>query len=271
LLTLAITAAPIGLGYGAGEAGKVVAAGGGLIDAAASLAKNSLVQATLVTVTAGTSVASLALGSDAPSWLGIVSAAAGGLSLGLAFAAASSSAAAAGAPPATARRSSGFAANGRKEVLADDRTPPPPGWTYEEAVAAALGIPGIPRLPDFYSFNLNVAIPTPWTGTLLGGTGSVTVDRYGRVFAGGGPNIGKALTFVSGSITAGWMNASTIPSEPQLASFLGGGSYSVGGGLWGGVALSYSPGYGIRGATATNIGGFTPQFGAGWTYNWQFE
>jgi hypothetical protein len=70
LLTLAITAATIGLGYGAGEAGKVVAAGGGLIDAAASLAKNSLVQATLVTVTAGTSVASLALGSDAPSWLG---------------------------------------------------------------------------------------------------------------------------------------------------------------------------------------------------------
>ena len=53
-----------------------------------------------------------------------------------------------------------FAANGSGETLTDTQAPPPPGWTYEQAAA-------IPRLPDFYAINVNVTIPTPWTGTAL--------------------------------------------------------------------------------------------------------
>jgi RHS repeat-associated protein len=123
----------------------------------------------------------------------------------------------------------------------------------------------VPRFPDFYSGNLNVAIPTPWTGTLVGVTGAATLDKYGKVYVGFGPNIGKAWTGVSGSLTAGWLNQTTSPTEETLQGFLAGHALNIGGGYWGGGSLTYSP---TSGSTATNLGFFTPQIGIGYTYSW---
>jgi RHS repeat-associated protein len=123
-----------------------------------------------------------------------------------------------------------------------------------------------PRWPDFYSVNVNVAIPTPWTATLLGVTGAWTIDRSGTMYWGAGPNVGKAATAASASAAAGWLNQSCKPTTAQLNDFLTGSALNVGAGYWGGAAFTYSP---STGGTATSVGVFTPQAGGGYTYSWQ--
>jgi len=123
----------------------------------------------------------------------------------------------------------------------------------------------VPRLPDFFSINASVAIPTPWTGTLIGLTGSATVDENGNFYLGLGPSVGKTLTFVSGSAAFGWLNQKANPTEDDLRGFLTGHGLDAGGGFWGGGAITYSP---STGSSATNLGLFTPQAGGGYTYSW---
>lgn len=125
---------------------------------------------------------------------------------------------------------------------------------------------GLWRLPDYISLNVNVAIPTPWTGTLLGWSGQVALDRYGNLYwAPVGGTVGKSATFVSGSLTGGWLNQCGKPSEDKLKNFLSESSFNVGGGFWGGVGETWTPGSG----TATEVGFFTPQGGASYHYSWQ--
>ena len=121
------------------------------------------------------------------------------------------------------------------------------------------------RLPDYISVNINIAIPTPWTGTLFGWSGTASLNRYGDWFwspFGGG--VGKSATLVSGSVTANWLNQLSTPSQSQLSNFLSGNGFNVTAGFWGGVSESYTPGSGY----ATGIGFVSPQ--AGGSYNYSF-
>jgi RHS repeat-associated protein len=122
---------------------------------------------------------------------------------------------------------------------------------------------GLWRLPDYGSLNVNVAIPTPWTGTMIGWSGQLSLDRYGNLYVAPlGGNVGKAATGLSGSMTAGWLNECGKPSEIRLRDFLSGHSVNAGGGFWGGGGVTWTPGVG----TATEIGVVSPQVGASYHY-----
>jgi len=121
-------------------------------------------------------------------------------------------------------------------------------------------------LPDFLSTNINIAIPNPWTGTLVGWSGTASIDRYGNWYwspFGGG--IGKSATLVSFSATANWMNQSCEPNKRQLNNFLSGNGFNFTAGNWAGFSESWSPGNG----SATGFGLVTPQ--AGLSYNYSFQ
>ena len=127
---------------------------------------------------------------------------------------------------------------------------------------------GLSRLPDFFSLNLNVAVPTPWTGTIIGVTPvSLTVDRYGNWYYGVGPNLGKAATVVSGSLTGGWFDQACTPTETQLENFLAGHALNVGIGYWLGGGVQFWP----KTGSATYLGVLTPQAGIGYTYSWRIH
>ena len=139
------------------------------------------------------------------------------------------------------------------------------GYTLEDPVNG-VDPEGKWRWPDFLAANVNIAIVTPWTGTLIGWSGTASLDRYGNWYwspLGGG--VGKSATFVSGSVTANWMNQSCQASEEQLNNFLSGNGVNVSVGFWGGVSESWSPGNG----SATGVGFVTPQ--AGVSYNYSFQ
>ena len=122
------------------------------------------------------------------------------------------------------------------------------------------------RGPDYFSLNINVAIPTPWTGTLFGWSGHVALDKYGNLYwAPAGGNVGKALTFISGNLTAGWVNVCGEPSEQRLKKFLSRHSLNIGGGYWAGAGFTWIPGAG----TATEVGFVTPQIGVSYQYSFQ--
>jgi len=125
---------------------------------------------------------------------------------------------------------------------------------------------GLWRWPDYISLEINVAIPTPWTGTLIGWSGQVTLDRYGNLYwAPLGATIGKSATFVSGSLTVGWLNECGKPSEERIENFLSGHSINITAGYWGGGGITWVPGRG----TATQVGFVTPQIGGSYHYSWQ--
>jgi hypothetical protein len=139
-----------------------------------------------------------------------------------------------------------------------------PGFTKPLSEAGGLRLPL--RLPDYIGVNVNIAIPTPWTGTLVGWSGSATVDRYGRWYGsylGGG--VGKSLTVVSGSFTANWLDQRGKPTPKTLRSFLTQHGINSSAGYWGGATQSYTPGSGW----ATGIGLVSPQIGASYNYSFQ--
>jgi RHS repeat-associated protein len=123
---------------------------------------------------------------------------------------------------------------------------------------------GLWRLPDYVSINLNIAIPNPWTGTLVGWSGTASLDRYGDWFWSPiGIGAGKSATVVSGSATVNWLDQCGTPSEAQLANFLSANGFNFTAGFWGGVSQSYTPGAGF----ATGFGFVTPQVGLSYNYS----
>ena len=132
------------------------------------------------------------------------------------------------------------------------------------------GSPGGLRTPDYYTLGINVAIPTPWTGTLLGVTFQFTVDRYGNTYFGFGGNVGKSATVVSGSFVGGWLLQGTTPSPDQLSNFITSWSANVSGGYWGGGGLTWGNvgSFGLN-DFALELGFYTPQVGGSLTYTWQ--
>jgi len=120
---------------------------------------------------------------------------------------------------------------------------------------------GLLRWPDYYQFNANIGLP--FTSNIVGYSGSVTIDKYGNYYqAPLGVGVGKSLSVVAFSITAGWLNKS-CPNEQEIVNFLSGHGVNVGGGYWGGASVTWSPGNG----TATQVGFYTPQFGASYGYS----
>lgn len=122
------------------------------------------------------------------------------------------------------------------------------------------------RLPDYLAVNVNIAIPNPWTGTLIGWSGTASVDRYGDVFFSPlGVGVGKSATLVSGSVTVNWLDGWGKPSREKVANFLSGHGFNATIGYLGGVSRSYTPGSGW----ATGFGFVSPQIGA--SYNYSFK
>jgi RHS repeat-associated protein len=131
---------------------------------------------------------------------------------------------------------------------------------------STLDPPGLWRLPDYIAFNINVAIPTPWTGTLVGWSGTASLDRYGNLYwSPTGVGVGKSATVVSASLTVNWLDQSCKPSATLLSNFLTSNGFNVTTGFWGGLSQSYTPGSGF----ATGFGLVSPQIGT--TYNYSFK
>jgi RHS repeat-associated protein len=125
---------------------------------------------------------------------------------------------------------------------------------------------GLWRIPDYVSISINITIPNPITGTVIGWTGQVEMDRYLNVYVSPlGGNIGKSITVASASGTFGWLNVCETPSEEKMNTFLAGHSINISAGNFVGGGLTWVPGVG----TATEVGIFImPQ--AGVSYNYSF-
>lgn len=122
------------------------------------------------------------------------------------------------------------------------------------------------RAPDFYLLNVIVAIPNPITATVVGWSGSLSIDRHGQTFISPyGVGVGKSALFASASLTANWMLQSNKPKANETYNFLSGHGISIGGGYYGGVNWAISP---TKDDTrnALSIGLYTPQLGVSCTY-----
>ena len=122
------------------------------------------------------------------------------------------------------------------------------------------------RAPDFYSLNVTVAIPNPITATIVGWSGSISIDRHGQIFISHyGVGVGKSALSASASLTANWMLQSNKPKANETYNFLSGHGISIGGGYYGGVNWAISP---TNSGTkdAIGIGLYTPQVGASYNY-----
>jgi hypothetical protein len=153
----------------------------------------------------------------------------------------------------------GTIGSGIYQYVPNGTTASPDGFTLYAGNGVWRQVGTISGAPDFISLNINVGIPV--LANLVGGTLAVNVDRHGNVYVGGGANVGKSLTFISGSLTANWFPpfANTNPNN-----FLTNNSFSVAGGWWGGLQGTYTPGSG----TALGAGIVSPQIGGAWTYSW---
>jgi len=119
------------------------------------------------------------------------------------------------------------------------------------------------RSPDFYAGNFNVAIKNPWTGSLVGWSGSLSIDRYGDFYWSVlGVGVGKSASTVSIGITANWMNGG-MPSQALLDNMLSSFGTNFSAGYWGGASESWTPGAG----TATGVGFVSPQIGVSANYS----
>jgi len=115
--------------------------------------------------------------------------------------------------------------------------------------------------PDYYALTITFGEGVVFEGVVI-------VDRYGQVFFG--PSVGIGIgTPVSGSLTAGWIQANYNPNSPSgpnvPQSFLGGGytNATIGFIRGGGVTLTgdgsnyYAPELGVFAPSATLSFGFT--------------
>jgi hypothetical protein len=126
----------------------------------------------------------------------------------------------------------------------------------EGSAAPKAGGQAVPmRSPDFYTLEVNA-------GYVAGVSVDVSIDRYGHGYIAPGVEIGKSPTFLSASVTAGYLNQSTTPPPAELHNFLTSNSFNVGGGNYLGGGEAYTPGVGF----ATQFGLFTPQAGAAYHY-----
>ena len=121
-----------------------------------------------------------------------------------------------------------------------------------------------PGRPDFLSLSVNVAIPNPWTLTVVGVTFQGSVDRFGQAYVGLGPTVGRPGTMGSLSLVGGSLNQLRAPTSTQLNGYLSAWNVTGFAGASVGVGEGWTPGSG----SATESGLATPQAGASLTYSW---
>jgi RHS repeat-associated protein len=127
-------------------------------------------------------------------------------------------------------------------------------WGDPVNITDRLGLEGrCLRSPDFYSLSFGA-------GLVLGAQDTLTIDRNGTVYFGGGPAVGTPG--MSASLTANWLCACQQPTDRQLNSFLTEWSYGAGGGYGLGAQGSYTPNNGV----AVGLGLSTPGGGGGVSY-----
>ncbi len=131
---------------------------------------------------------------------------------------------------------------------------PCPGWAEN----------GDPGRPDFASLKINVAIPNPYTLTLVGITIQDSLDRYGHGYFSVGLTAGKSASFLSGSLTAGALDQLATPSSTEVSDYLSGWNVSGFVGAIVGAGEGWTPGKGF----ATEAGLASPQAGGSVTYSW---
>jgi RHS repeat-associated protein len=153
----------------------------------------------------------------------------------------------------------GTIGSGIYQYVPNGTTASPDGFTLYTGNGVWRQVGTLSAAPDFISLNINVGIPV--LANLVGGTLAVNVGRHGNVYVGGGANVGKSLTFISGSLTANWFPPF---ANTNANNFLTKNSFSVAGGWWGGLQGTYTPGSG----TALGAGVVSPQIGGAWTYSW---
>jgi len=118
-----------------------------------------------------------------------------------------------------------------------------------------------PRGADYVEADASVGFMGP--KKILGVAGSISIDRYGNIYLGGGmgPGIPTGLP-VSVDIVAGKLQGGK-PPESRLKAFMTGNALTVCGGAGPGVgAKSNSSG------NSTEFGLYSPQFGG--SYTWSF-
>jgi RHS repeat-associated protein len=120
-------------------------------------------------------------------------------------------------------------------------------------------------IPDYFTYQANIALPNPVTGSFVGVNVQVTIDQNANVYLGGGGSIGKSATLVAGSFVFGWLDGSGPLSSSKLTAFVSGQTTNSSAGFGGGIGRTDSPGNG----RATEVGFFTPQWGASTSYSWR--
>ncbi len=109
----------------------------------------------------------------------------------------------------------------------------------------------IPRTPDFYSFSGHIGIPQ--LGGFVGVGISVSVDRYGQVYATL-PSVGAGFPSATGaSLVGGWIIQKCKPTPKESDDYLS---------SWGGSFTGFTP-YFIGGGIGTSSGGTAILAGVG--------
>lgn len=130
-------------------------------------------------------------------------------------------------------------------------------------------------MPDYVSGSVSASphyIPyLEWIPDWVGGSVTVSIDRYGNVYIGPGISLGKTHDVgVAASGTFNWMALSDCkPSEDELRNFLSGHAFN----FTSGSGLGISINSGLPGPNGANLswgtGFVTPQVGGGYSYSWE--
>jgi hypothetical protein len=155
--------------------------------------------------------------------------------------------------------------------------------TVWQRIAKVVGRVGSrAKSPDYVSLNINSPLPAPVrklgarvlpapvrklgarvlpapVRKILVSSGHITRDRYGRVYVGTGPSLGRP----GGSLAVGWQTQLNKPSRSQLKNLLTGRSDNFGGGYWAGGGVMRS-----RGGWAIQAGGYSPGVSYSRQYTW---
>ena len=149
-----------------------------------------------------------------------------------------------------------------------------PAVEREEALILAQARGDLPlRTPDCYTASFNVSIPNPATGTWLGPTFQLTLDRYKRWYVAVGLSFGKSPLLASGSVVGGWLLQGDPAKPGPLESFITSWSVNVSGGFVVGGGVTWgNPGSFNPNDFSAELGLFYPwQSGATVSYGWELS
>jgi RHS repeat-associated protein len=147
-------------------------------------------------------------------------------------------------------------------------TPPNPLGQNPFAPATAFTL--TPPLPSsFTQLTIGFSWPLPYVGTLFGVQWSRATTPFGQTFYGFGPQVGRAPTVLSVSVTVNPLTSHVGTGAAGMTQALTGWSWNAGYGRWGGGG-QWSWGFSSWPWETTSWGGgfFTPQAGVALMYGW---